>query len=423
MPENNNIENIFKERFENYSVKPNQSVWSTINRKLFYIRFFKFNPLRFNLWYGLAIVITGTFLLINPIKTEFVSNDNTGKVDINNHQKIKVTNTDQIITHGVIEQKNANFESNNQNQTEKESESLPDNLIRHNDNTIVIDPNTNKETDNNNNEIKTSLIPVPDFKIDDYSVCESSTITFVNTSQNCESYLWDFGNGITSSIENPSINYKTAGNYTVSLKCLCENNSTTVKKSISILPIPEAKFTVKNPNLIFSGEKAEFLFIGSNSSENQWFFGDGNMTKGVNPTNTYEEEGKYKVTLISSRSECTDTFVTDIIVRDTKYKISVPTAFTPDLNGPGNGYWKTESRPNSIFYPVLNYETRDFKLKIYDKFGNLMFMSNNPDFGWNGWYNNKPAITNVYIWECEVKFIDGETFYKKGNVTLLHSEY
>jgi len=423
MPENNNIENIFKERFENYSVKPNQSVWSAINRNLFYIRFFKFNPLRFNFWYGLAIVITGTILLINPIKTEFVSNNTTGKNDLNNLQKNSTSNTDQLINQGLNEQKISSIESNNPNQTEKESESFKNDAINHSDQTIVVNSNINNDQVNNNTEIKKVLNPVPDFKIDDYSVCQPASITFVNTSQNCESYLWDFGNGIKSSLENPSVNYKTAGNYMVTLKCLCENNSTTVKKSITILPLPEAKFTIKNPNMIFSGEKTEFLFIGSNSNENQWFFGDGNMTKGVNPTNTYDEEGKYKVTLISSLSECTDTFATDIIVRDTKYKISVPTAFTPDLNGPGNGYWKTESRPNSIFYTVLNYETRDFKLRIYDKFGNLMFMSNDPDYGWNGWYNNKPANTNVYIWECEVKFIDGETFYKKGNVTLLHSEY
>jgi gliding motility-associated-like protein len=422
MPEIKDIETIFKEQLRTYSVPPSQTVWAKINRVLLYNRFFKFNPIKFNVWYGIVILSIIGLLFIQTIDNNRLNIENVKDNPIINETPVKnAIHSNQNIEHhsfvsekkSIVDSKFITKEIDNTGNTENSIQT----------DRIILNSITESESKNDGNE-QTKLEELNvDFSASDYTACEPAAITFVNSSENCSGYLWDFGNGETSSLKNPTYVFKTAGTYTVTLRCSSDSFSKSSKKVIQILPKPRAEFLVKNINGLFTNVKTEFIYTGTNASGNQWQFGDGNSTKGFNPSHIYESEGFYKVYLISSLSECTDTFNYEINVKNEKYRISVPTAFSPDLSGPCSGYWKTEIRTNNIFYPVLNYETIEFKFKIYDKFGNLVFTSSDPNYGWNGYYNNKPAPTNVYIWECEVKYIDGESFYKKGNVTLLPSEY
>jgi gliding motility-associated-like protein len=421
---NNNIENLFKEKFNSWSVKPDKSVWTGINRSLLFKRLLKFDPLRFNLWYAFSILIIGGFVLWNQISsdTDNIGLINISEIDVNNERVIpQLLDNDLNIVNNNVENEKLNDNDNNHDVIiDKIEENFELSKVDYTSSNIY---NTHSELNNEGNQNSKLADPVADFHASDYQSCEPASIYFTNSSENCSDCMWDFGNGQTSSDQNPIVVYKTAGNYTVTLKCNSGSLSSSIKKIITVLPKPNAAFMLKTPNNLFVGENIEFVFTGSKTNDNIWNFGDGNSAKGLNPDNIYENPGKFRVNLISFQAECTDTFFSDLVIKDEKYKISAPTAFTPDISGPSGGYWKSESKPNSIFYPVLNYQTTDFKLKIFDKFGNLIFFSNNPDIGWDGWYNGKPASSNVYIWECEVKFIDGEKFLKKGNITLLHSNY
>ncbi len=425
MTENSNIENIFKESFERFSVNPDKSVWIKINKTLFYNNFLKFNPLKFNIWYGLIILSFSAVLYLLPNKIDVI------KTTENNASDIKKTKTNTPFNSNDTEIQSADKEYKNSNivYREKSDSEIKNNNVNSIDNNIQDNfrnqnQNTNSESNNAGIDQVKLADPKADFSASDYTACEPATITFTNASENCEGYKWDFGNGEFSSLKNPTIVFKTAGTYTVTLKCVSGSFSISIQKTITVLKKPEAHFNVKHNNHIFQDEKIDFIFSGSNSLTNEWIFGDGNSSKTLNANHLYEFPGTYDVSLISYNSECRDTFIlNNLVVKDSKYKIIFPTAFSPDLSGASSGYLKSESKPNSIFYPILNFETIIFQFYIYDKFGNQVFESYDPTFGWNGYYLNKPAASAVYIWECKGKFIDGEIFNMKGNVTLIHSEY
>jgi len=61
----------------------------------------------------------------------------------------------------------------------------------------------------------------------------------------------------------------------------------------------------------------------------------------------------------------------------------------------------------------------EYNLYIYNRWGELMFESKDVDVGWDGYYNGKLCPQDVYIWKVEGKFINGKTFEKTGDVTLL----
>jgi gliding motility-associated-like protein len=58
-------------------------------------------------------------------------------------------------------------------------------------------------------------------------------------------------------------------------------------------------------------------------------------------------------------------------------------------------------------------------LKIYNRWGELIFESNNKNNGWDGTYKNKIADVGVYGYFLEAICFDGKSFFKKGNITLV----
>jgi gliding motility-associated-like protein len=117
------------------------------------------------------------------------------------------------------------------------------------------------ESDNNNcNNIvfkfDFELIPVADFMIDDNFGCLPFTVEFENNSTDSDSYLWDFGNGdTTSQIFEPIVTFDTAGVYTVFLYvtdsiCLLTDTAEitiTVTDSLSLSTIPDQELCITTP--------------------------------------------------------------------------------------------------------------------------------------------------------------------------------
>lgn len=117
------------------------------------------------------------------------------------------------------------------------------------------------ESDNNNcNNIvfkfDFELIPVADFVLDDNFGCLPFTVEFENNSTDSDSYLWDFGNGDTSSvIFEPIITFDTVGVYTVFLYvtdsiCLLTDTAEitiTVTDSLNMSTIPDQELCIATP--------------------------------------------------------------------------------------------------------------------------------------------------------------------------------
>ena len=120
---------------------------------------------------------------------------------------------------------------------------------------------------------------------------------------------WDFGNGQTSTLEDPSVVYSTAGTFTISLLSQntvsgCQDVAT---QTITVTPPPIPSFT---PNVTIGCAPLSINFTNTTpgGSSYLWNFGDGSTGTGFNPTHTYTANGTYTVTMtMVDANGCTGT--------------------------------------------------------------------------------------------------------------------
>jgi gliding motility-associated-like protein len=64
-------------------------------------------------------------------------------------------------------------------------------------------------------------------------------------------------------------------------------------------------------------------------------------------------------------------------------------------------------------------ETKQYQLKLFNSWGQLIFATNNPLIGWDGTFDGQPAITGVYIYQCDVVSLSNHKYGFNGTVTLI----
>ncbi len=124
---------------------------------------------------------------------------------------------------------------------------------------------------------------------------------------------WDFGDGISSGLQNPAHTYTAAGNYNVSLRIKNSNGCTKTLSKTQYIQISngvKADFSNSIPNSCNPPATINFqnLSTGTGALAYQWSFGDGGTSTLANPSHIYATTGSYTVTLIATSSNgCTDT--------------------------------------------------------------------------------------------------------------------
>lgn len=122
-----------------------------------------------------------------------------------------------------------------------------------------------------------------------------------------------------------------------------------------------------------------------------------------------KEPGVYTVDAYNNCFHAYDTVHVDF--DDCGTCVHVPNAFTPN----GDGL-------NDIFLPVIGCEFTDYALKVYNRWGKVVFFTKDPDAGWNGLDESKQSEMGTYVWYLEYKGMEhGKQLAEevKGNVTLL----
>jgi gliding motility-associated-like protein len=91
---------------------------------------------------------------------------------------------------------------------------------------------------------------------------------------------------------------------------------------------------------------------------------------------------------------------------------------TPNDLGPSGGAYSPEQLDNDIFFPMQK-GVAEYNLQIFNRWGELLFQSENVGIGWDGYYRGELCKQDVYIWKVRARFSDGEEVEKAGDVTLL----
>ncbi|MBL7809839.1 MAG: PKD domain-containing protein, partial [Saprospiraceae bacterium] len=134
-------------------------------------------------------------------------------------------------------------------------------------------------------------------------------LTLQNQSTGATAWLWNFGDGQTSTQQNPIHIYTNCGNYTVSLISTNQCGSDTMVQMVSLGTPPNALFTHQ-----LSGLELTLQNQSTGATAWLWNFGDGQTSTQQNPIHTYTNCGNYTVSLISTNLCGSDTMVQEISV-------------------------------------------------------------------------------------------------------------
>jgi gliding motility-associated-like protein len=143
-----------------------------------------------------------------------------------------------------------------------------------------------------------------------------------------------------------------------------------------------------------------------------WDFAGLGTSQATNPTFIFPDTdpGTYPVCLATvSADGCMDTVCHDVIILDL-FLIYVPNTFTPDNDG-----------INDYFFPVLDgYDPLNFKMMIFNRWGDLIFETESPENKWDGTYKGLMSKEDTYVWKILTKDVGtGKKREFIGHVNLL----
>jgi gliding motility-associated-like protein len=239
--------------------------------------------------------------------------------------------------------------------------------------------------------------------------CVPYNAIFTNNSLGGLNFFWDFGDGTTSTQDNPSHLYNNVGTYIVKLKAFDSTSCNKVDSAtftITVSPIPVASFTY-NPNPPQENIFTNFVNQSAGATKYLWNFGDGDTSAEVNPTYIFPATATYNVCLNAvNDAGCIDDTCMNVRAL-IKPLVDVPSAFTPGRFGV-NGRIRVEG-----------FGIAEMHWTIYNRWGQKVYETNNRKSAWDGTFNGKIQPVDVYAYTLDVTFSDGKKYRKTGDITLL----
>lgn len=268
--------------------------------------------------------------------------------------------------------------------------------------------------------LRINPLPVTAFTSSLFAGCSPLCVQFFNTTTlaqgNSSTYLWTFGDGDSSRIQSPEYCYSTSGSYNVSLTVTSDSGCANTLNKISYI----TAYSKPNTAFTYSPQPATMLtptvqFINQSNDTYSivswiWNFGDGtdSVSNAANPSHTYQDTGRYCVSLIAMDEHgCSDT-VTNCFVMEPNFTLYIPSAFTPN-----------NDRVNDVFKPVGQY-IKSFEMYIFDRWGMQLYHTTDITKGWDGTVGGgTPAQEDTYVYKILVTDSEGHSHTYVGNVTLL----
>ena len=265
---------------------------------------------------------------------------------------------------------------------------------------------------------------IPQMDPDKLKDCVPATFVFQNNSNNSNEIAttyYQFSDGNAYSVSGSE---SVTNTFVDPAYYACEMTVTSIygcvytglfQNIIEAMPVPNAEFTfTDNPATIFettigmqdqsTGDIASWQWISPGSIPTS--------SSAQNPSFTFPvgEVGQYPVTLIvSSDFGCTDTVSYDMnIVQDVIF--FAPNAFTPD-GDEFNQSWKMY---------IQGIDVYNFEFYIFNRWGEIIWESRDPDSSWDGTYNNQKVKAGTYVWKATAKDLINDNKYEfSGHINVL----
>ena len=259
-------------------------------------------------------------------------------------------------------------------------------------------------------------LPVALFTSSDTSGCIPLPVQFDNLttieSGSVSRYEWTFGNGETTDLPNPLVIYDVPGTYDVSLIAISNKgcrDTFEITGFITSRPVPVADFTLDPEITPIIAPEIKFTDLSIGATIWDWDFGDGDSSSVSSPIHTYLDTGTYYVYLhVENDYGCFDDAFNRVIINPFP-TIWIPSAFTPDADG-----------INDTFFPKGS-DLYEYEMKIYNRWGALMFYTTDPFEGWDGLtpVSGLEAKQDVYVYTIFFRDERGTQNRKNGYFTLI----
>lgn len=266
-------------------------------------------------------------------------------------------------------------------------------------------------------QVMVNPLPVINILPQALTACSQVTATYLDysTTNTGATYYWTFGDGYASPNTMPTHIYETSGLYPVGLTVTspagCVNSASTTY-NITVNPPSVADFVPAAADGSTLSPVYTFMNASSNASVYNWTFGDGASSTLHDPEHVYADKGEYAVTLYTiSSAGCKDSITKKIEIRP-EFTLYIPNAFTPD------GDYIND------YFSAKGTEITSFKMMIFDRWGELIFQTDDIQKGWDGRANNgsKIAENGVYVYKISVRDFEDRGHNYTGHVTLLTQE-
>jgi gliding motility-associated-like protein len=247
--------------------------------------------------------------------------------------------------------------------------------------------------------------------------CAPDSAVIYNTTIGGETYYWNFGDntGIDSTYfsDTPVVHYYVnPGTYTIELVATNPNTCNKIDSTsttITLYTKPAADFTYQ-PQPSETNTPTTFIPTSSPAVRYVWLFGDGSSETKTTPdtvVHQYIATDTFQVCLLVTNAEgCTDT-VCHPVPALINPLLDVPNAFTPGRFG-----------TNAII-KVVGFGIEHMTWRIYNRWGQCVFQSDDPNVGWDGYYRGVMQPMDVYAYTLEADFSNGTHATKKGDITLI----
>ncbi len=249
----------------------------------------------------------------------------------------------------------------------------------------------------------------PTVTVNNATICPNQSATL--TASGATTYTWSPATGLD--VTTGSTVVSTVGTTTTYTVTGTTNGcSGTAQSTVDVGGGFQVTVTA-TPNPVSTANPVTTLLGSLNISSYVWIFPDGSTSTTPSPTFTYPEGfGNQTITLIATSAQgCIDT-ATVIVYLEDELVFYIPNTFTPD----GDEF-------NNTFQPVFTsgFDPYSFNMLIFNRWGEIIFESNDADKGWDGTYGGKMVPNGTYTWTLSFKSPKNDKKYEfQGHVNRIN---
>jgi gliding motility-associated-like protein len=248
--------------------------------------------------------------------------------------------------------------------------------------------------------------------------CAPATVTFTDNSSGATQYTWDFGDPASgplnvSTSQNPTHTYSSGGTYDITL--IVQNaggcsDTIVIPGAVTVSAQPVAGLAAVPETVSELFPEVTFNDLATGGTDCILYFGDGDSTTNCNfgsLTHLYPAAGTYTAMYVITNADgCNDTAYITIVVEE-QSTVYVPNAFTPNTEG-----------GNEMFF-AYGTNVQEFEMLVFDRWGMLIFQSNDITKGWDGTYKNNPCQEDVYVYRIIWTDAQNKKHKIMGHLSLL----